>query len=329
MVKHTEPDQALIKMPSLRAVKAFVAAAKYQSFTRAAEALCVTQAAISRQIRELEEHLGAALFNRAGRTVELTAAGVIFFDAVQLSFTNISQAADRIRSAENPKQVVTLCCSSAFANFWLGPRLPAFFEAYPEIDINLVVTQNFLVMENGVNPDIIICKIAKTHEGYHSQALVCDVIYPVCTPQYLAQHPELRSLHGIRDGALLNLSPFGRSQIAEHVDWGVWFAYQNIDINTRASDAPHYFNSNDYNLLIQLALAHQGVALGWNYLVEPYLQKGLLVRPVAEQLVHRETRHYLSFNEAKSRDASCCVLRDWLLQQFAGDSAERLADANP
>ncbi|WP_372439294.1 LysR substrate-binding domain-containing protein, partial [Pandoraea sputorum] len=110
------------------------------------------------------------------------------------------------------------CCSSAFANFWLGPRLPASFEAYPEIDINLVVTQNFLVMENGVNPDIIICKIAKTHEGYHSQPLVCDVIYPVCTPQYLEQHPQLRSLTGIRDGALLNLSPFGRSQIAEHVD---------------------------------------------------------------------------------------------------------------
>src|SRR5690242_11549633 len=98
MVKHTEPDQTLIKMPSLRAVKAFVAAARYQNFTRAAEALCVTQAAISRQIRELEEHLGAELFNRAGRAVELTSAGSIFYDAVQLSFTNIAQAAERISS---------------------------------------------------------------------------------------------------------------------------------------------------------------------------------------------------------------------------------------
>lgn len=68
MVKHVEPDKILVKMPSLRAVKSFVAAAKYQNFTRAAEALCVTQAAISRQIRELEAHLGVELFRRAGRT---------------------------------------------------------------------------------------------------------------------------------------------------------------------------------------------------------------------------------------------------------------------
>jgi len=98
MVRHSEPDQTLIKMPSLRAVKVFVAAAKYQNFTRAAEALCVTQAAVSRQIRELETYLSAELFTRVGRAVELTVAGSIFFDAVQLSFVNISQAAERIRS---------------------------------------------------------------------------------------------------------------------------------------------------------------------------------------------------------------------------------------
>ena len=78
MGKHSEPDQTLTKMPSLRAVKSFVAAAKYQSFTRAAEALCVTQAAISRQIRELEVSLGTELFIRSGRTVKLSAEGSVF-----------------------------------------------------------------------------------------------------------------------------------------------------------------------------------------------------------------------------------------------------------
>ncbi|TWC22276.1 MULTISPECIES: LysR family transcriptional regulator [unclassified Pseudomonas] len=316
MVKQTEPDQTLIKMPSLRAVKAFVAAAKYQNFTRAAEALCVTQAAISRQIRELEVHLGTELFERAGRAVKLTNAGSNFYDVVQLSFSSIAQAAERMRSDTSSKHVVTLCCSPAFTNFWLGPRLPAFFKAYPEIDLNLVVTQNFLTMETGVHPDIIICKMMKSHDGYHSQPLVCDVIYPVCTPQYLEQHPELESIHGIRDSALLNLSPFGRSQVAEHVDWYGWFAHHNIDLKARSSDAPHFFNANDYNLLIQLALGHQGVALGWHYLVAPLLEKGLLVRPVKEKLVHRETLHYLNFNEDKARDPSCCTLRNWLLEQF-------------
>ncbi|QXH49893.1 LysR family transcriptional regulator [Pseudomonas fakonensis] len=322
MVKHTEPDQTLIKMPSLRAVKAFVAAARYQNFTRAAEALCVTQAAISRQIRELEEHLGAELFSRAGRAVELTAAGAIFFDAVQLSFTNIAQAAERVRNSELPKQRVTLCCSPAFANFWLGPRLPAFFEAYPEIDLDLVVTQNFLTLENGLRPDIIICKMAKGGDGYHSQPLMCDVIYPVCTPQYLAQHPEVATLEGIRDSALLNLSPYGRSQVAEHVDWKVWFAYQEVDFAQRASHAPLLFSANDFNVLLQLTLAHQGVALGWHYLVAPLVEQGLLVRPVEERLVHRNTLHYLSFNETRSHDPSCCKLREWLAEQFEGEALE-------
>ncbi|MNG90566.1 Glycine cleavage system transcriptional activator [compost metagenome] len=316
MVKHTEPDQTLIKMPSLRAVKAFVAAARYQNFTRAAEALCVTQAAISRQIRDLEVHLGAELFNRAGRTVELTPAGSIFYDAVQLSFTNIAQAAERIRHTDNPKQRVTLSCTPAFANFWLAPKLPSFFATYPEIDLNIVVTQNFLTLENGVSPDILICKLAKSGEGYFSQPLMCDVIYPVCSPGYLQRHPEIRTLDGLRDAALLNLSPFGRSQVAEHVDWNVWFAYQDIDLNRRDAGAPLLFNANDYSLLMHLAQHHQGVALGWHYLVAPLVEQGLLVRPVSETLVHRDTLHYLSVSESKSRDPSCCKLRDWLAEQF-------------
>jgi Bacterial regulatory helix-turn-helix protein, lysR family len=89
MAQHSDPDQTLVRMPSLRAIKSFVAAAKHQSFTRAAEALCVTQAAISRQIRELEDHLGTELFIRTGRSVKRSADGVVFYDTAQLSFINI------------------------------------------------------------------------------------------------------------------------------------------------------------------------------------------------------------------------------------------------
>src|SRR5699024_5883790 len=97
MTEAAKPDRMLMRMPSLRALKSFVAAAKYQNFTRAAESLCVTQAAISRQIRELEEILGVDLFTRRGRTIELTHAGRALFDATYLSFINISRASERIR----------------------------------------------------------------------------------------------------------------------------------------------------------------------------------------------------------------------------------------
>jgi len=317
MVKHIDPDMTLLKMPSLKAVKSFVAAAKYQSFTRAAEALCVTQAAISRQIRELEAYLEVELFKRVGRAVELTEAGAIFFDAAQMSFVNISQAAERIRTNNAGKRVLTLCCSPAFSALWLSARLPRFFSENPDIDLNLITTQNFLSMEPGIRPDIFITKMAKIQEGYRSYPLFHDVIYPVCTPQYLAAHPELSTLQGLRDGVLLNLSPYGRSQVAEHVDWGVWLAFNDIDMNERWSGGPHILNANDYNLIITMVLTHQGVALGWNHLVANLVESGTLIRPVAQEVVLNESQHYMTIRQDRESDEASCRLRDWILAQLS------------
>ncbi|MDN3556203.1 LysR substrate-binding domain-containing protein [Halomonas maura] len=323
MTKHTDPDQTLIKMPSLRAVKSFVAAARYQNFTRAAEALCVTQAAISRQIRELESYLGTELFRRAGRSVELTTAGSIFFDAAQLSFINIAQAADRIRKdhGSSAKRTLTLCCSPAFSALWMSHRLPDFFSANPDIDLNLVTTQNFLSMEPGVHPDIFITKMSRVREGYRSLPLFHDVIYPVCTPRYLEAHPGARTLEGLRDGVLLNLSPYGRSQVAEHVDWGVWLAIHNLDLEDRSREGPHFFNANDYNLLIQMVLNDQGVALGWDHLVGPLVEQGRLVRPVEQDVVLEETRHYLAYREDKADDPALSRFRQWFLDHGGAPAA--------
>ena len=316
MVKHTEPDLSLIHMPSLRAVKAFVAAAKYLNFTRAAESLCVTQAAISRQIRELENFLNAELFIRNGRAVELTSAGAAFFDAVQLSLSNISQASSRIRRQTSGKRVVTICCTPAFSGLWLTPRLPKFLAANPDIDLNTVVTQNFLTMEPGVQPDIFVNKVSKIREGYSSYPLVCDVIYPICSPKYLDQNPDLIDLEIMSQKSLLNLSPFGRSQVAEHVDWYVWFEYHHVDLNARVVNGAQLYHSNDYSSLVQLAVAGQGVALGWHYLVEPLIQQGLLVRPVEEELTHKDSQHFLTFREEKKGDDACTRVRDWILEEF-------------
>lgn len=319
MSKPADPDQTLLKMPSLRAVKCFVAAARYQSFTRAAETLCVTQAAVSRQIRELEDHLGTALFKRVGRSVELTTAGSVFFDAAQLSFINIAQAADRIRDdhsqAARPRRSLTLCCSPAFSAFWMAHRLPNFFSTNPDTDVNLVTTQNFLTMEPGIHPDIFITKMTQVRAGYISVPLFHDRIYPVCTPGYLEAHPEIQTLKGLRDGVLLNLSPYGRSQLAEHVDWWVWLAINRVDMEDRLRRGPHYFNANDYNFLIQMVLSDQGVALGWNHLVEPLIERGLLVRPVEEEVVLDESRHYLACREDKVEDCAIVRFREWFMDQ--------------
>lgn len=313
MVKHVEPDKVLVKMPSLRAVKSFVAAAKYQNFTRAAEALCVTQAAISRQIRELEASLGIELFKRAGRAVELTEAGSIFYDAAYLSFVNIAQAAERVQGLGSSKKMLTICCTPAFSALWLSRRLPAFFTANPDIDLSVVTTENFLHMEPGVAPDVFINKVADTREGYHSIPLFHDLIYPVCTPEYLHQHPEVASLDGLRETVLLNLSPYGRSQVAEHLDWDVWFSFFNTGSNDRAEGDYHLFNANDYNMLIQMVLNNQGVTLGWNHLVAPLLAENRLVAPVTQEVELKEKLHYLTYAESKINNEAFCQFRNWML----------------
>jgi DNA-binding transcriptional LysR family regulator len=317
MNKNPPTDQTLLKMPSLRAVKCFVAAARYQSFTRAAETLCVTQAAISRQIRELEEHLGTVLFERVGRSVKLTPAGSIFFEAAQLSFINIGQAATRIRKdyGSHARRTVKLCCSPAFSALWMAPRLPSFFSANPDIDLDLVTTQNFLSLEPRTHPDILITKMSRVRDGYVSVPLFHDRIYPVCTPAYLAAHPEIRTLEGIRDGVLLNLTPYGRSQVAEHVDWSVWLAIHRLDIEDRLQRGAHFFNANDYNLLIQMVLNDQGVALGFDHLVAPLIDRGLLTKPVEQELVLEETHHYFAYREDKADDDALGRFRSWFLAQ--------------
>ncbi|MDU9023772.1 LysR family transcriptional regulator [Pseudomonas corrugata] len=316
MARNAPPDQALMKMPSFKAMRSFVAAARYRNFTRAAEALCVTQAAISRQIRDLETYLGTELLIRTGRELKLTPSGAALFDAAQLSLLNIFQATERIRRKKSEKHILTLCCTPAMSTLWLSHKLKDFFSANPDIDLNVITTQHFLTMEPGINPDIFIAKSSEHYPGYLRQALFHEVIYPVCTPRYLETHPELRTLEGVRNSTLLDLNPYGRSQQSEQIDWNVWFAYQSHDLQLPVSDSPHYFSSNDYSLLLQMTLDDQGVALGWDHLVRHLVQQGRLVRPVAEELSLRESIQYLMINEDKKEDPACVRLKGWLVEQF-------------
>ena len=154
MAKQIKPDLTLLKLPSLHAIRTFVAAARYLNFTRAAESLCVSQAAVSRQIRDLEEDLKTDLLIRKGRAVELTSAGSLLFDTVQLPLGNISRATERIRGKANLKKTVTLCCSPSVSRFLLAPRVPAFLKLNPSI--NILTTHSFFSLDVGVEPDFLL-----------------------------------------------------------------------------------------------------------------------------------------------------------------------------
>jgi DNA-binding transcriptional LysR family regulator len=316
MASQFDLDMPLAGMPSLRALKSFLAAARHRSFTAAAEALHVTPAAVSKQIRELEEFLGTELFVRSARVVTLTADGEMFKDAAQLSLINILQCADRLRRRQPVRQTLTVCCSPAFSSLWLPERLPAFFEAHQDIDLTVLATQNFIAMEAGVRPDVYVAKLASLREGYESEHLFDDEVYPVCTPQFLARHGPVETPQDLLGLPLLDISAYGRAQISEHIDWPVWLALQHVDAHGRSDTARQPYISNDYAALVQMTLAHQGVALGWHHLVGHLVERGALVRPVPQKVVMNHRGHYLSIRKDRTDAAACVTFCRWLRQQL-------------
>lgn len=321
MASKFELSETLIGAPSLRAIKSFVAAAKFKSFTGAANALSITPAAVSKQMRELEEYLGTELFVRSGRSVTLTADGEMFKDAAQLSLINILQAADRLRRKIPARQTLIICCSPAFSMLWLHKRLPAFMQANPDIELTVLATQNFVSMEAGVQPDVYIAKLASMREGYHSEHLFDDEVYPVCTPQYLLNHGAITEPEALLGMTLLDISAYGRSQISEHIDWKVWLALQDVETSLRADTPRHLYTSNDYPAIVQLALAHQGVALGWHHLIGTLVESGELVRPLPNKVVMKNRGHYLSVRKDKMDTNACTQFCDWLKEQLSRQSA--------
>ncbi len=323
MASPFEMSETLVGALSLRAIKSFLAAAKFRSFTGAANALSVTPAAVSKQLRELEDYLGTALFIRSGRTVELTADGEMFKDAAQLSLINLHQAAERLRKRIPARQTLIVCCSPSFSALWLHARLPEFLHDAPDIELTVLTTQNFVSMEAGMQPDVYIAKLASLRDGYESEHLFDDEVYPVCTPQYLEKNGPVAAPEELLDMSLLDLSAYGRSQISEHIDWKVWLALHDVDTSWCANVPRRLFTSNDYPAIVQLALAHQGVALGWHHLVGHRVDSGELVRPLPHTTVMRNRGHYLSVRKDKADASACKRFCEWIKQELASQASRK------
>lgn len=327
MAPQFEMSETLIGALSLRAIKSFLAAAKFRSFTGAANALSITPAAVSKQVRELEDYLRTELFVRSGRSVTLTADGEMFKDAAQLSMINLHQAAERLRKRMPARQTLIVCCSPAFSVLWLHRRLPGFIQENPDIELTVLATQNFISMEAGVRPDVFIAKLASLRDGYDSEYLFDDEVYPVCTPQYLRGHGLIEAPEGLLNMSLLDISAYGRSQISEHIDWKVWLSLHDVDIGWGADIPRHLFTSNDYPALVQMALAHQGLVLGWHHLVGDLVESGDLIRPLPHKIVMKNRGHYLSVRKDRADAGVCKQFCHWIRQQLAMPRASVSADA--
>ena len=305
-------DRLLAQMPPLRALRCFVTAARYESFTQAADVLCVTQAAISRQIKELEDSLDVVLFERNGRHITLTDAGRVLYNASYLSIMNIAEAVQVVRRADT--QALTICVTPSFSELWLSFRMPALRKRFPHLRFRVLVTEHLMELEEFMEPDLVIAKNPPRGPEYDVEPLYHDVVYPVCSRSFYERHFYGRKLKPLDLLAhpTLNLSLIGRAQICEHVDWRVWRNwFQQGDGSDRVQENVQ-LESNDYRLLVAQAEAGEGTMLGWHHLVHRQVELGLLVRPVEEALVFHERYHYLATHKNARMRPEYPEFREWL-----------------
>jgi DNA-binding transcriptional LysR family regulator len=305
-------DRLLAQMPSLRALKCFVTAARYESFTQAAEVLCVTQAAISRQIKELEDALDVALFERTGRHIALTDAGRILYNASYLSIMNIAEAAEVVRRSD--KNALRLCVSHTFSALWLSARLPRFRKRFPDIKLNVTVTEHFMELDELMQPDLIITKNPPRELEYEVEPLFHDVVYPVCSKAFFDSHFRGKALKplDLLKQPTLHLSLLGRAQVCEHVDWRVWRNWFQQGDGSERNAFGEPFESNDYRLLVSMAEAGEGTILGWHHLVHRQVSEGVLVRPVQDSLVFHDRYHHLITHKNARHRPEYIQFREWI-----------------
>jgi LysR family glycine cleavage system transcriptional activator len=253
------------RLPPLNALRAFAAAARHLSFTRAAEDLHVTQAAVSHQVKALEEHLGVALFRRGTRAIHLTEAGQRYARQVREAFQILHTATDSLLAQEEVGRL-TVATMTSFAAKWLIPRLGDFLSAYPEIELRLETGFTPVDLEAGV-ADVALRLGPGPYPGLHAELLLRDEVFPVCAPSLLTGAHALRSPDDLAHHVLLQDGG---------LDWSVWLRAAGVTADIDPDRGPGFVDST---MSIQAAVAGHGVLLGRTGLIADELAQGLLVAP--------------------------------------------------
>jgi LysR family glycine cleavage system transcriptional activator len=316
MIDLIPPDKTLLSMPSLTALKAFAASAKYGSFTRAAEALCVSQAAISRQVRDLEDDLNVLLFKRLGKAIELTDDGKALYEVVSEAFGSISFISQKIKRKENKKNLnqLTVCTTPSFSNLWVSNNLPDFRTKHPEIEICLISIEDFNKIETNLNIDIFISPGEINHNNFINKPLFCETIYPICSPKLLKD--EIKTIDDLLKHNLIHLNPFYRSHYMGDFDWQNWVNNFEPSCDVSASSRKQDLSSNSYQFVIQMALDGQGIAMGWKHLTQNLEKRGKLIRAMSNKIVFPERKHYIAYQKDLAEMDSIKKFESWMFSKF-------------
>jgi DNA-binding transcriptional LysR family regulator len=301
----------LTNLPPLTALRTFEAAARYCSFKQAADELCVTQAAVSRQIRQLEERLGVNLFVRSHRRVDLTEPGRKLYQTVHQSLLDIATTSREIQS-EPGLNYLNLYATSSFSRLWLVPRLSQLRRAHPEIHLHLISVEESPAMAEKFDAGITLG--LEDNAAYQADFLFSEEMFPVCTPAFLEANPTARTIEGLMHLPLLELdAKFWNAKWWSAVDWSFWLTQQGRDFEPRNAE----MSFSHFSLLLDAVLQDVGIGLGWRHLVQDMLDDGRLVQPVSQSYKAPSREHYFVCRKDLADKPEMVLLRRWLLAQTA------------
>src|SRR4029450_12501142 len=297
---------------SLDLLKGFEAAARHLSFTRAAQELSLTQSAVSREIKTLEEQLGRPLFNRVNRGLRLTGAGQGLYRAVGEALKLIDEATDRLAESRRA-EMLAVTTSCALASTWLVPNLPRFIRRQPEVDVRSVAADQKLDLERE-RLDLAIRWAPPGSSVSNAEPLFDVQTFPVCSPTLA--HDRARPLHSPADlvrHVLLDLETV--TSRGPFSDWGPWLEAMKLG-DLRPAGALHF---SHYDQVVQAAIDGSGVAIGRNPHSTRHLRDGLLVAPFGREAVLSRGTYFVII---PPRSAERPVVKEfvaWLRDQVRND----------
>jgi DNA-binding transcriptional LysR family regulator len=259
-------------LPALDLLVGFEAAARHLSFTKAGEELFLTQSAVSRQIKELEDQLGVELFQRRHRALALTDAGKSFYASAAQVLTTMRAATDRLR-AQAGKKGLSVTTTHSFAALWLIPRLAGFTRSHPGIDVRIMADTRVQDLDRD-GLDLAIRHGPASLAGSHAVRLMGERVFPVCSPKLVKDKSKpLREPQDLRYHCLLQYDdPEGRHP---WLHWKTWLEVERIaDLRPAGT-----LSFSGYEQIIPAAVAGHGVGLGRTPLVKDLLASGELVAP--------------------------------------------------
>jgi DNA-binding transcriptional LysR family regulator len=295
----------LEKIP-LEAFRVFDAAARAMNFSRAGRELNITQAAVSRRIKGLEDHLGATLFTRRGRNLALTPDGERLFQRVRATLEYLEESLEPFRAGTG--EIISIAASGSISHLWLGQRLRDFGKESPGISVRLLTTDvhSELASENN---DLIIIYSTGEHPRWSLTPLMKEVLVPIASPDYLAARGlDSHALTAV-DIAGLDLIDYERAN-AHWISFRQWFGRVGDPLKGKLPRPRLSFST--YIMAVEAALRGEGIALGSLGLIEEYLQSGSLVS-LGNDRVESGFGYYLGAPRFRSLSPEAAQLHRFLL----------------